>query len=59
MLQRLRRLTHSLPSDSNRLFYLSYASLTSTFKEALRHLQLDELGYTLHSLRHGVETFEW
>lgn len=59
LLRRLRRLTHSLPSDSHCLFSLPYSALTSTFKEVLRQFNLDAVGYTLHLVRHGEVTFQW
>lgn len=59
LLHRMQLLTNSLPSDSDTLFSLTYASLTPTFKEALRHFKLAEIDYNLHSLRDGGTIFEW
>lgn len=57
--RRLVRFSDSLSTSSTSLFSLSYASLTTSFKEALHFFHLGKLGYTLHSLRHGGVTFEW
>lgn len=59
LLRRLRRFTSSLLPYCDFLFSLTYASFTSTFHDALRFFHLEDVGYTLHSLRHGGATWEW
>lgn len=41
------------------MFGLSYSQLNALFQKALNYLGLDDLGFTLHSLRHGGATTDW
>ena len=61
MLRRLKKWMHkndTLNSDES-LFYLSYAHLSNQPRKGLSSLDLGDVGFTPHSLRHSGATLEW
>lgn len=57
LLKRLRILMNDSDLGSNELLFpYSYAALSLFLSDALEHLRLGHIGYTLHSLRHGGAT---